>query len=157
MKVLTYTSNKEHYNLYTETNGSIAINSCQIEHPPKYIILPSEVPIVIYNIGKRTCVENDKFLHFNLSVGTYFIDDFNTKVKVAILQQSQKWEPSQIKNLRLVIPEDYTFMADNHIFIALGIQDSYLEKTMLIRSNLPPGSYKTSLVTSPPPRSLSLH
>ena len=139
MKVLTYTSNKEHYNLYTETNGSIAINSCQIEHPPKYIILPSEVSIVIYNIGKRTCVENDKFLHFNLSVGTYFIDDFNTKVEVAILQQSQKWELSQIKNLRLVTPEGYTFMADNHIFIALGIQDNYLEKTALIRSTLHPG------------------
>ena len=28
---------------------------------------------------------------------------------------------------------------------------------MLIRSTLPPGSYKTFLDTSPPPRSLSLH
>ena len=41
-------------------------------------------------------------------------------------------------------------MADNTIFYALGIQDNYLEKTMLIRSTLPPGSYKTSLDTSPP-------
>ena len=48
-------------------------------------------------------------------------------------------------------------MADNTIFIALIIQDKYLEKTILIRSNLPPGSYKTSLDTSPPPISLSLH
>ena len=36
-------------------------------------------------------------------------------------------------------------MADNTIFIALGIPDNYLEKTALIRSTLPPGSYKTSL------------
>ena len=32
-----------------------------------------------------------------------------------------------------------------------------LEKTMLVRSTLPPGSYKTSLDTSPPPKMLSLH
>ena len=56
-----------------------------------------------------------------------------------------------------MIPEDYTFIAPNTIFISLGIQDDYLEKTALIRSTLLPGSYKTSLDTSPPPRSLSLH
>ena len=48
-------------------------------------------------------------------------------------------------------------MASNTIFIALGIQDKYLEKTTLIRSTLPPGSYKSSLDTSPPPKILSLH
>ena len=76
---------------------------------------------------------------------------------MAILQQRQDWEPLQIIDLRLVIPKDYAFMADNTIFIALGIQDKYLEKTILIRSTLPPGSYKTSLDTSPPPISFSLH
>ena len=48
-------------------------------------------------------------------------------------------------------------MADNAIFYALGIKDKYLEKTTLIRSTLPTGSYKTSLDTSPPPKILSLH
>ena len=48
-------------------------------------------------------------------------------------------------------------MASNNIFIALGIPDDYLEKTTLIRSTLSPGSYKTSLDTSAPPISLSLH
>ena len=48
-------------------------------------------------------------------------------------------------------------MASNNIFIALGIPEDYLEKTMLIRSTLPPGSYKTTLDTAPPPISLSLH
>ena len=106
---------------------------------------------------KYTGVESNKFIHFNLSVGTYLIDDFNAEIKAAILQQRQGWEPPQIKDLRLVIPEDYTFMASNTIFIVLGIQDKYLEKTTLIRSTLPPGSYKTSLDTSPPPRSSSLY
>ena len=157
MKVLTYTSYKEHCNLYTEINGSFSVNSCQIELAQKDIILLSEVSIVIYKAGKHTGVENTKSIQFNLSSRTYSIDDFNAKIKVAILQQRQDWEPPQIKDLKLVIPEDYTFIASNNFFIALGIPNDYLEKTTLIRSRLFPGSYKTSLETSPPPISLSLH
>ena len=157
MKVLTYTSYKEHRELYTEIHGSIAVNSCHIELAQKGIISLSKVSIIVYKAGKRTGVENNKFIHFNLSAGTYSIDDFKAKVKMAILQKRQGWEPPQIKDLRLVISEHYTFMAGNNIFIALGIPDNYLEKTMLIRSTLTPGSYKTSLDTSPPPISLSLH
>ena len=142
MKVLTYT---------------IAVNICQVEVAQKDIILLSNVSIIVYKTGKRTGVENNKFIHFNLSVGTYLIDDFNAKIRAAVLQQRQDWEPPQIKNLKLVIPEHCTFMASNTIFIALGIPDNYLEKTMLIRSTFPPGSYKTSTDTSPPPNSLSLH
>ena len=43
-------------------------------------------------------------------------------------------------------------MADNAIFYAISIQDKYVEKTTLVRSTLPPVSYKTSLDTSPPPK-----
>ena len=153
MKVLTYTSFKEHCDLYTEIHGSIAGNSCQVELPQKDIILLSKVPLIVYKAGKRTGVENTKLISFNLSAGTYSIDDFNAKIKVAILQQRQDWEPPQIKNLRL----DYIFIADNTTFIALGMQDKYLEKSTLIRSTLPPGSNKTSLDTSPPSISLSPH
>ena len=74
-----------------------------------------------------------------------------------MLQQRQGWKSPQIKDLNLVIPKDYLFMADNVTFYALGIQDKYIEKTMLIRSTLPPGSYKTSLNTPSPPNILSLH
>ena len=157
MKVLTYTSYKEHCDLHTEIHGSIAVNSCQIGLAQKDINLLSKFSIIVYKAGKRTGVENTKFISFNLLAGTYSIDDFNAKIKVAILKQRQDWEPPQIKDLRLVIPKDYTFMADNTVFIALRIQDKYLEKTALIRSTLPPGSNKTSLDTSPPPISLSLH
>ena len=48
-------------------------------------------------------------------------------------------------------------MASNTTYMALGIPDNYLEKTKLINSTLSLGSYKTSLDTSPPPKSLSLH
>ena len=157
MKVLTYTLYKEHYDIYTEINSSIAVNSCQKELAQKDIILLSKASIVVYKAGKRTSVENKKIIHFNFSAGTYLIDDFNAKIKVEILQQRQDWRPPQIKDLKLVIPEDYTFIASNNIFITLGIPDNYLENTTLIRSTLPPGSYKTSLDRSPPPISLSLH
>ena len=48
-------------------------------------------------------------------------------------------------------------MAFNTFFIVLGIPNKYYEKTTLIRSTLPPGSYKTSLDTLPPLKSLLLH
>ena len=54
-------------------------------------------------------------------MGTYSIDDFNKDIKAAVLQERQDWEPPKIKGLKLVIPEHYTFMASNTIFIALGI------------------------------------
>ena len=100
-------------------------------------------------------MEKRNLFYSSTPAGTYSIDDFNTKIKEFILQQRQDWEPPQIKNLKLVIPKHYTFLADNTVFIALGIPGKYLEKTALIRSTLPPGSYKTSL--DPPPKSLSLH
>ena len=157
MKVLTYTSYKEHCDLYTEIHGSIAVNSCQIELAQKDIILLSSVSVIVYKASRRTGVENTKFISFNLSAGTYSIDDFNAKIKVAISQKRQDWEPPQIKYLKLAIPEHWTFMASNTIFITLGIPNNYLEKTTLIRLTLPPESYKTSLDTSLPPKSLSLH
>ena len=120
MKVLTYTSYKEHCDLYTEIHGSITVNSCQTELRQKDIILLSSVSIRLVN------------------------------------EQRQDWEPRQIKDLRLMIPKGYTSMVFNTIFIALGIQDNYLEITTLIRSALPPGLYKISLDASPPPKSLSL-
>ena len=146
MKVLTYTLYKEYCELYTEIHGSIAVNSCQIELAQKDIILLSNASIIVYRTGKRTSVENNKFIHFNLSAGTYSIDDFNAKIKVAILQERQDWEPPQIKDLKLVIPEDYTFMASNAIFITLGIPDNYLEKTTLIRSTFPLAYAKHPLI-----------
>ena len=103
---MTYISYKESCDLYTVIHGSIAVNSCQIELPQKDIILLSEISIMIYKGGKCTGVENDKFIHFNLSAGTYSIDDFNAKIKVAILQQKQDWEQPQIKDIQLVIRED---------------------------------------------------
>ena len=86
---MTHTLFKEHCELDTENDGSIAIKSCQIELAQKDIALPSNVFIIVYKAGKLTGVENSKFIHFKLSVGTYSIDDFNAIIKVAILKQRQ--------------------------------------------------------------------
>ena len=128
MNVLTYASYKEHCDLHTDIHDSIAVNSCQIELPQKDIILLSEISIVIYKAGKRTGVENDKFIHFNLSAGTYSIDNFNAKIKVAILQQRQDWEPPQIQDLQLVMPEDYTFIASNNFLSCLVYPTTILQR-----------------------------
>ena len=129
MKVLTFTLYKEHCDLCTEIHGSNAVNSCQIKLAQKDIILLLNVSIIVYKAGKRTGMENNKFIHFNLSVGTYSIQDFNAKIRAAVLQQRQDWETPQIKNSKLVITEHYIFMTSNTIFITLGIPDNYLEKT----------------------------
>ena len=86
MKIMTHTPYKEHCDLYTEVHGSIAVNSCQIKLAQKDIILLSSVSIIVYKTGKRTGIENTKFISFNLSAGTYSIDDFTAKIKTVILQ-----------------------------------------------------------------------
>ena len=111
---------------------------------------------MVYKAGKQAGVINTELLNFTLSEGTYSIDDFNTKMKISIPRQRYGWE-LKIKDLMLTIPKDYLFIADDTIFHAFSIQDKYLEKTTLIRSTLPNGSYKTSFDTSPPPKTLSLH
>ena len=90
MKVLTYTSYKEHYDLYTEIHGLNAVNSCQTELAQKDIILLSSVSVIFYKAGARTGAENNRFIKFSLSAGTYSIDNFNAKIKVAVLQQRQE-------------------------------------------------------------------
>ena len=87
MKVLTYTSYKEHCELYTEIHGSVTVNSYQIELAQKDITLLSSVSVIFYEGGRHTGVENKKFVKFSISAGTSLIDDFNKKIKVAVLQE----------------------------------------------------------------------
>ena len=146
MKVLTYTSYKEHCELYTEIHGSIAVNSCHVELAQKDIVLLSCVSVIFYKTGARTGVENNRFIKFSLSAGTYSIDDFNAKIKVAVLQERQDWAPPQIKYLRLIIPEHYTLMTSNIFFVAHGILNKHLEKTTRIKSILPLAHTKHPLI-----------
>ena len=81
MKVLTYTSYKEHCELYTEIHGSIAVNSCQIGLFKKDKILLEDNKLFKYSYSKATSgvFKLDNYIQFILSPGTYSIDDFNKK------------------------------------------------------------------------------
>ena len=76
--------------------------------------------------GSQAGVEKRQ-VKFTLSGGTYSIDNFNTKFKTGFLQQGPHRKAPQIKDLKLVIPKQYTFMTSNSFFIALGIPNNYLE------------------------------
>ena len=71
MKVLTYTSYKEHCDLYTEIHGSVAVNSCHIELAQKDIILLLIISVIFYKAGAGTGAENNRFSKFSISAGTY--------------------------------------------------------------------------------------
>ena len=107
MKVLTYTSYKQHCDLYTKIHSSIAVNSCQIGLFKKDKILLEDNKLFKYSYSKASSsgVFNlDDYIQFTLSSGTYSIDDFNEKIKAAVSQQKQNWNAPHIKNLKLVLP-----------------------------------------------------
>ena len=128
MKILTYASYKEQCDLYTKIHGSIAVNNCQTELAQKDIILLSKASLIVYKAGKRISVKNTDYISFTLSGGTYSIDDFNAKIKIAILQQIQGWVSPHIKDLRLFIPGEYLFMADDTIFMPLLYKATILKR-----------------------------
>ena len=103
MRVLTYTTYKKHNDLCTKIQGSIAVNGCQVGLAQKDIILLSKAFLIVYKAGKRSSIRNTEFIPFTLSEGTCSNDDFDVKIKIAILKQRQYWEPLQIKDLKLVI------------------------------------------------------
>ena len=157
---MIYTSYEKHYELYTEIHGSIAVNNCQIGLFTKDKILLEDNKLFKYSYSKASSsgVFNlDDYIQFTLSSGTYSIDDFNKKIKAAVLQQKQNWNAYHVKNLKLVVPENYAFTADNNFFIALGMPEKILKNINIKYSLVFSGSYKTSLVTTPPPKSLSPH
>ena len=128
MKVLTYTSYKEYCELYVEIHNSIAVNGCQIEFAQKYSILLPNVSVIFYMASSRIGVENNRFIKFGISAVTYSIDNFNTKIKEAVSQQRLNWEPPQINNLKLVIPQCYTFMASNIFLLRLVYLENILKR-----------------------------
>ena len=62
------------------------------------MMLIPDVGATLYNAVLRTGVQN-RHVRYALSAGTYYVDYFNAKVKVAIFQQREDWEVLQIKDL----------------------------------------------------------
>ena len=118
--------------LCTEIHDLIAVNSCQIGPAKKVIILLSDTVVILYKAGSRTDVV-DRHIKLILSTCTYSFDDFNTKIKAAVLKQNQDWEVPQIKDLNMVSPDHYTFTTPNNLFIVLGITKSFLLSTIYLK------------------------
>ena len=113
--VLTYTSYKDHYELYTEIHGSIAVNSCQTRLFKKDKIPLKDNKLFKYSYSKASSsgvFKLDDYIEFTLSSGTYSIDVFNKETRAAVLQQKQNWNSPHIKNLQLVVPKNYAFIAE---------------------------------------------
>ena len=66
MNGLTYTSYKEHYELFSKIHGSIAVLSCQVVFPQKDITLLSKVTLIVYKAGKQVGVTNTEFIKLTL-------------------------------------------------------------------------------------------
>ena len=97
MRVLTYASYNEHNDLYTKIQSSIAVNGCLVGLAQKDIMLLSKVSLIVYKLGKHAGVKNIEFIKFTLSEGTYSIDDFNAKFKIAILEQNKNGNHLRLK------------------------------------------------------------
>ena len=54
MKVLTYTSYKEHFDLYTDIHGSIAVNSCRVGLFKKDRMLLEDNKLLRYSYSKAS-------------------------------------------------------------------------------------------------------
>ena len=74
MKLVTYTSYKEHFRVYAAIDNLISVKSCYIGFARKCIILLSDTAMIPYLSGLHPGVE-DIHLKFTRSVGTYFVDD----------------------------------------------------------------------------------
>lgn len=55
-----------------------------------------------------------------------------------------------MKNVKLIVPANFTFTADNNFFIALGVPEKIFLKTNIKYSLVFSGSYKISLVKNLP-------
>ena len=69
MKVLTCTSYKEHWELYTEIHGSIAVNDCQIGLFKKDKILLKDIILMKYSKSSGIFGRDD-YIQFTLSSAT---------------------------------------------------------------------------------------
>ena len=90
--------------IYTENHGLILINV------PNITIRYS---LIANGAASRTGVKDSRHIKSTISPGTYSIDDFNTKIKAAVLQQRSDWNMPQFKDLNLVISDYYNFMTSN--------------------------------------------
>ena len=131
MRIWLIRHTKKHFELYTKIYGPIAVSTCHIKLAKKDITFLSDVVLILYKALFCMGVQ-DGFIQFIISAETHYIDDFNVKVKIAVLKQRWDWIVSQSKDWKLVKPEHYIFMASNILVDGLGMLSNLLEKITII-------------------------
>ena len=99
--------------------------------------------MIVYRISTRLVPKNNE-VKMILSAGTYSIEQFNQNMQEAIKGKRDQWVAPQIKDYKLIIPENHTFIALKPFFDTLGINPGGV--------GIGNGEYQTSL--KPPPKKI---
>lgn len=87
-KVLIYTLCKERIEIYTDIHCPFVFKSCCIALVRIKIILLSDKVVIVFKAGSRTGVK-ERHIKLTFAAGTYSINNFNAKVKAAVLKPKQ--------------------------------------------------------------------
>ena len=139
---LEFTKFKHINPVYTPLNrGSIAVHSCKITFENTEVIKLDRDYQIVYSISKRLVSSKDESqVKILLTKATYSINQFNNMVKNSL--KGDQWIPPEIKDYKLIIPENFTFIATQAFYDLLGV-------TPENRISLIKGEYQTKLKPSP--------
>ena len=120
MSILEFTRFFYKNTLYTPLyGGTIAIHSCKITFDDSEKITLLNNFQIRYSISKRLVPKNSD-VKIKLSAGTYTCSQFNMIMKNAL--KEDHWIPPEInKDYKLIIPENFTFIAIKPFYDILGI------------------------------------
>ena len=147
MVILEFTRFSHKNTLYKQLyGGTIAVHSCKITFDDSEKITLLNDFQIRYLISKRLVPKNND-VKIKLSAGTYTSSQFNIIMKNAL--KEDHWIPPQInKDYKLIIPENFTFIAIKPFYDILGITPE--NEFSLIK-----GEYQTKL--KKPPEKVHLH
>ena len=119
MKRLEF-SHKNH--LYLSLHGeSLAVHTCVITFNSTELINLITEFMILCTISKSLVPDHKSEIKKSIPEGTYVTQQFNFKVKDAINEKGNHWVAPEIKDYKLVIPENFAFIILKTFFSALGI------------------------------------
>ena len=147
MIILEFTRFSHKNTLYKQLyGGTIAVHSCKITFEDSEKITLLNDFQIRYLISKRLVPKNND-VKITLYAGTYTSSQFNIIMKNAL--KEYHWIPPEInKEYKLIIPENFTFIAIKPFYDILGITPE--NEFSLIK-----GEYQTKL--KKPPEKVHLH
>ena len=146
---LEFTEFKHVNLLYTPLNrGSIAVHTCDIAFDNTEVVTLLTEFIILYSISKRLVPEDKSEVKIKIPEGTYTSYQFNMIMKNALKEKGDQWVAPEIKDYKLIIPENFTLIALKPFYNVLGITPKH--KIALFK-----GEYQTKL--KPFPKKIALY